>query len=63
MSFATCQLNQDEFPYSASVSSIEVVSLEYSVEITYPLPEGTSAGFFNFSCMVSGVSHGNCMGL
>jgi hypothetical protein len=28
------------------------VALEYAVEITYPLPEGTSAGLLSFMAMV-----------
>jgi len=32
------------------------VAFEYAVEITYPLPEGTSVGFINFVTMVSSIA-------
>ena len=43
--------------YSASVTSFQVIALEYSVEMTYPLPEGTSAGLLNLFGLVSTHTH------
>lgn len=37
----------------ASFSSFQVVALEYAVEMTYPLPEGTSAGLLSFVAMTT----------
>ena len=34
------------------IAAYQGVSYEYAVEMTYPLPEGTSAGLINFSGMV-----------
>lgn len=39
--------------FSASFSSFIAVALEYAVEMTYPLPEGTSAGLLSVVSMVS----------
>ena len=34
-------------PFSASVIAFQAVSYEYAVEMTYPLPEGTSGNIVN----------------
>lgn len=55
---AVVQFQPDTYPLytvivfmGAGFSSFQAVALEYSVEMTYPLPEGTSAGFINLTTM------------
>ena len=41
--------------FRASVAAFLVLGLEYSVEMTFPIPEGTSAAVFYFIGTVSGL--------
>ena len=34
-------------PFSSSIVAFQAVAYEYAVEMTYPLPEGTSANIVN----------------
>ena len=38
--------------YRATTTSFMAVAYEYAVEMTYPLPEGTSAGLMNATSQV-----------
>ena len=41
------------YPSSSSVATFQAVAYEYAVEMTYPLPEGTSATIINVVSQVS----------
>jgi len=38
--------------YRAATTGFAAIAYEYAVEMTYPLPEGTSAGLVNVSSQV-----------
>ena len=42
-------------PTSSSIVSFQAISYEYAVEMTYPLPEGTSANIVNVVSQVSTI--------
>ena len=45
------------FDCRATTTSFMAVAYEYAVEMTYPLPEGTSAGLVNLSSQVHNCVH------